>query len=434
MQNQRKKQLYLSRIIFIVIMILVGYISVERAIAEGSTILWLNPTAANIPPGQTTDIVVQLDDVDNVYGIEMHLAFDPAIVSVVDANGSTEGIQIQPGSCPKDDFQIVNTVDNGAGTIDYAVTQLNPTSACNGGDVSTITLQCQTAGQSDISFGASIIADADGQEIDHTTQNATIVCSSGNAVADFDGDGFTDISVYRPSNGRWFIQNQGKTQWGRDGDLPVPGDYDGDGSVDIAIFRPSNAKWYIFGNSPVKWGAMGDIPMPCDYDGDGDDDLAVYRSANGNWYVQGMSFITWGITGDIPVPADYDGDGVCDIAIFRPSNGKWLIYGQGVTKWGVAGDIPVPGDYNGDGIDDITVYRPSNGRWFIKDQGKPPWGRDGDIPVPGDYDGDGSLDIAILRPSNGKWYIMGQSPLKWYAAGDFPLPVRDTNADGDPYE
>ncbi|MBN1304120.1 MAG: S8 family serine peptidase, partial [Anaerolineales bacterium] len=44
--------------------------------------------------------------------------------------------------------------------------------------------------------------------------------------ADFDGDGDTDISVFRPSNGYWYAYGQTATWWGLSTDRPVPGDYD----------------------------------------------------------------------------------------------------------------------------------------------------------------------------------------------------------------
>jgi len=121
-------------------------------------------------------------------------------------------------------------------------------------------------------------------------------------VADFDGDGDTNISVYRPSNGNWYDVDLGMTSWGLPGDLPVPGDYNGDATTDIAVFRPSNGKWYVNGQGTTKWGASGDVP--------------VYRPSNGNWYVMGQSFVSWGLPGDVPVPGDYDGDGSLDI--FKP--------------------------------------------------------------------------------------------------------------------
>ena len=255
--------------------------------------------------------------------------------------------------------------------------------------------------------------------------------------ADFDGDEDTDVAVYRPSNGMWYISGQVPTKWGIAGDIPVPGDYDGDGDSDIAVYRPSVGNWYIKDQRWIDAGYPDDTPVPCDYDGDGATDISLYNAASGNWYVRGDAGGTVtaiGLPDDIPVPGDYDGNGTCDIAVYRPSTGQWIIDGQATIQWGFPDDIPVPGDYTGDGATDAAIYRPTTGQWYILGLGRVSWGFPDDIPVPGDYDGDGLTDIAVLRPSNGRWYIMGQGSVKWYRAGDYPLPVRDTNADGDPYQ
>jgi subtilisin-like proprotein convertase family protein len=152
---------------------------------------------------------------------------------------------------------------------------------------------------------------------------------------------------------------------------PIPcvaPDYDGDGRTDVAVYRPLTGEWFIAqsGSSgalmQAAWGApssfnTGDIQVPADYDGDGITDLAVYRQTTGDWFIRRSSDLSllqasfgapssFGL-GDTPVPGDYDGDGQADIAIYRAATGQWFLrssagLGGTITTWGVpaAGDTP----------------------------------------------------------------------------------------------
>jgi hypothetical protein len=292
-------------------------------------------------------------------------------------------------------------------------------------------------------------ADATDQHFALVAYNFTQSAPSANPPVDFDGDDKTDISIFRPAGGEWWINrstDNGTTafQFGSSTDRLVPADYTGDGKADAAIWRPSDGQLYVLRSEDnsfyaFPFGVSSDIFVPGDYDGDHKTDAAVFRPSTSTWYISksggGTDIIQFGLPTDTPIPADYDGDSKTDIAIFRPSGGEWWINRStgGVTalQFGAGTDKVVPGDYTGDGKVDIAFWRPSNGSWFVlrsEDSSfySVPFGTTGDLPVPGDYDGDGKSDLAIFRPSSATWYVdrttAGILIRQFGLSADVPIP------------
>lgn len=289
----------------------------------------------------------------------------------------------------------------------------------------------------------------------------SIKSATKNPIADFDGDGKTDISVFRPSDGYWYISKSSGgysfIPWGLATDTPVPGDYDGDGKFDVTVCRGAGLGpgviWYILRSSDSNFSAVRfdsgyfidfRTPAPADYDGDGKTDVATFNLTDiltepPTFYVNESTTgrrvsMRGSDRSDVQVPSDYDGDGKADYAFYR--SGRWTIIqsSNGQTRienFGLFSDKLVPADYDGDGKADIAVWRPSNGYWYWlssrdKSFNSIQFGLADDKPVPGDYDGDGKIDVAVFRPSNGVWYLQQSS--KGFRAeqfglnGDVPIP------------
>ncbi len=265
-------------------------------------------------------------------------------------------------------------------------------------------------------FQAARAGDEDGflARIGHTPRVPVI--ESG----DYDGDGTSDVAVFRPESGLWAVRGLTRIYFGASGDIPVAGDYSGNWTSEIAVFRPASGLWAVRGLTRVYFGKKGDIPAPADYNDDRAAGPAIFRPSSGLWAIRGLTRVYFGTEADVPVPAAYSG-GPAGPAIYRGTTGLWAVRGLTRLYFGRRTDYPVPGDYVGSGNASPAIFRPETGLWAIRGMSRLYFGNCQFQPIPADYNGDGTDGIAVFRPAIGLWAVRGQTRVYYGRALDVPV-------------
>ena len=249
----------------------------------------------------------------------------------------------------------------------------------------------------------------------------------------------------------------------------VRGDFDGDGRTDVAIFRQKSdggAQLWQLRSDGNRYGATtvwdsGSEALPLsemralagDFDADGKTDIAVQQAVDGGgwrvlvfrggalgvpaaWFETGPAGGDWSRA--TLVAGDADGDGFADLIEMRDQGRcrttNWVYrssgtaFTGGVLRWdsGPGGycanrSTPVVGDVDGDGRDDIVASYRHRGTdtamvVFTSASGFTPaqwWRRVGEFDAgqavlsTGDFDLDGKDDLAVIYPGS----VAGQTQL-----------------------
>jgi uncharacterized delta-60 repeat protein len=219
------------------------------------------------------------------------------------------------------DGKMIATAWRNSGQLGLAVVRLNSSGSFDTsfGNDGVRLLEARTSGELRVALsGDKLIAVGDiGIPTDLVTYRLSLSITSTQS-SDFDGDGFSDSVVFRPSAGQWFILRSTDNTifqgpFGQAGDIPIDGDFDGDGRNDFAIYRPSVGQWWFLKSSDgtsfgTTFGSPTDQPAPGDYDKDGRTDMAIFRPSTGDWFVVRRSSnfssfygFRFGQNGDIPL-------------------------------------------------------------------------------------------------------------------------------------
>lgn len=123
----------------------------------------IEPFASSVQVNDTVRVPVKVDNVTNLSALEIHLSFDASVLEVV---------EMVDGNFVKADFSVQNTFDNTAGTIDYAIAQINREPANGSGTLLEIVFRAKAGGTSPIRFrgtpaapAGALLADPNGMAI-----------------------------------------------------------------------------------------------------------------------------------------------------------------------------------------------------------------------------------------------------------------------------
>lgn len=159
------------------------------AFAQSAPVVRVEPTATTISQGQVVTIQIRIDNVTNLGGAEIHLAFNSNVLEVIDADPAQDGVQIANGGMLSPDFTASNSADNSLGTIDYDVTQVNHAGVNGSGILAIISFRGKAVGVSPITFRGIqaaptgvVLGDAGGTAISSTTQSGSVTVSAGDVT------------------------------------------------------------------------------------------------------------------------------------------------------------------------------------------------------------------------------------------------------------
>ncbi|MBV9957360.1 MAG: VCBS repeat-containing protein, partial [Acidobacteria bacterium] len=231
-------------------------------LATAKLVLYLNDGSGGLTPG--TETTLGLDAI-------ISLARD------LNGDGKSDIAGVKTGSGNYAVMVLLNNGSGGFNRTDYPISL--PLTALRAGEFNGDGKVDLIAGRFDMLTSLTLYGNGAGGFAEGEKFAVALGWPDQDGVADFNGDGKSDLGVAQSAGVRAFLRTC------NDVSNTKRVDYDGDGLTDFAVWRPSTGEWIIRQSSNAilrtqAWGlaSLGDVPVPGDYDGDNKSDLAVFRA------------------------------------------------------------------------------------------------------------------------------------------------------------
>ncbi len=148
----------------IILAITLAALSLAPSCSTPGTVIKLEPASSQVQVNDTVKVLIQVENISDFTAVELHLSFDPAVLEVT---------ELAHGNFLTHDFIVQNNFDNSAGTIDYAIAQIDQPPASGSGTLLAITFRAKAPGDAAIRFRGTPAAPA----------GALLANSTGTAIA-----------------------------------------------------------------------------------------------------------------------------------------------------------------------------------------------------------------------------------------------------------
>jgi hypothetical protein len=156
----------------VVLAVLMVSTSCSPSNTPAGTVVKIEPSTSSVQVNETVRALIKADNISNLTAVETHLSFNPTVLEVV---------ELINGGFIQADFTVQNTFDNTAGTIDYAVAQIDRSPASGSGTLLEVVFRAKASGDSAVNFRSmeaaplgALFSDANGVAIQVSLTNGNV--------------------------------------------------------------------------------------------------------------------------------------------------------------------------------------------------------------------------------------------------------------------